>query len=48
LPSASAPLPGVAKAASVSDLPMGWRHIGGSFDVEGHAWQPGNCFYGGR
>ncbi len=34
-------LPGVAKAASVSDLPMGWQYIGGGFEVGGHPWQPG-------
>lgn len=32
-------LPGVAKAASVSDLPMGQQYIGGEFDVEGRAPQ---------
>jgi putative ABC transport system permease protein len=34
-------LPGVAKAASVSDLPMGWQYIGGEFDVEGRVTPPG-------
>lgn len=28
-------LPGVARAASVSDLPMGWQYIGGGFEVQG-------------
>jgi predicted permease len=27
-------LPGVAAAACVSDLPMGWQYIGGSFEVD--------------
>lgn len=34
-------LPGTAKAACVSDLPMGWQYIGGNFDIDGHAAPPG-------
>jgi len=33
-------LPGVAAAASVSDLPMGWQYIGGSFEVDARAALP--------
>ena len=34
-------LPGVAKAASVSDLPMGWQYSGGGFDIAGYVVGPG-------
>jgi predicted permease len=34
-------LPGVAKAASVSDLPMGWQYIGGGFQPEGYVTPQG-------
>jgi len=34
-------LPGVAKAASVSDLPMGEQYIGGGFEIAGRTPLPG-------
>jgi len=34
-------LPGVAKAASVSDLPMGQQYSGGGFEIAGHTPVPG-------
>jgi len=37
----AASLPGVAKAASVSDLPMGEQYSGGGFEIAGRAPQPG-------
>lgn len=37
----AASLPGVAKAASVSDLPMGQQYIGGGFEIAGRTPQPG-------
>jgi len=37
----TASLPGVAKSASVSDLPMGWQYSGGSFDVADKPVAPG-------
>jgi putative ABC transport system permease protein len=33
-------LPGIVAAASVSDLPMGWQYIGGSFEVDSQAGLP--------
>jgi putative ABC transport system permease protein len=35
-------LPGVAKAASVSDLPMGWQYQGGRFEVADKPLHPGD------
>jgi predicted permease len=35
-------LPGVAKAASVSDLPMGWQYQGGRFEVADRPLHPGD------
>jgi predicted permease len=34
-------LPGIAKSASVSDLPMGWQYSGGGFEVAGASVPPG-------
>ena len=37
----AASLPGIAKSASVSDLPMGWQYSGGSFEVADKPVAPG-------